>query len=76
MRSTTAALLVVIGLGVLWLAVTGRLERIPAAWAALSGGAGTALGRELGRDFGGKPGAPPPVVKPSGVAWPLQFSLS
>lgn len=39
MRTATGALLVVVGVLLLWLAATGRLSRLADAWAALKGSA-------------------------------------
>lgn len=60
MRASTSILLVAVGLFVLWLAATGRLNRIGAAWQYLN--------------EGGAP-LPPTTVKPSGGTLPATVAL-
>lgn len=67
MKGATGSLLVVLGLGILYLAVTGKLDRLGAAWATLVGKAQTLPG--LGPST---PKAPP---KPAAFEWPV-LSLS
>lgn len=52
MRTVNGSLLVVVGLVVLYLAITGKLERVGDAWRALTGGASGPSGGELPTDAG------------------------
>lgn len=62
MKFGSGALLVAAGLLVLWLAVSGRLTNIGAAWSALNGGASVASAG----------GALPPMAQLGGAAFPVE----